>query len=234
MTTLHAALGLRPVREEGVETFQPDPRATPLIGEHTVLVVLDQTSMVSTGPAAQLEEAMQPGAALVAIGDPAQLQPVDDSTPCPLLEAPISAHLSEVVRHAGPILELATATRNRGSGRPPFTSSKGAIDAVRVLSWSNAAAEKFNRLLRRAIYGPDAPPWVAGQLVVSSGVILGPDGAPLVGSTGEMELRAPMHAGVIKSSPRAEHAGRRSPECADGQRSPPWRLTASGSLRLGP
>lgn len=217
VTTLHSALGLRPVREEGIETFQPDLRATPLIGEHTVLVVLDETSMVSAGLAAQLEEAMPPGAALVAIGDPAQLQPVDDSTPCPLLEAPIGAHLNEVVRHAGPILELATATRKLGSGRPPFTSSRGtcsmvvahpdlgswrreavrqvriaaaneAIDAVRVLSWTNAAAEKFNRLLHRALYGPDAPPWMTGQPVVSSGVILGPDGAPLVGSTCEMEL----------------------------------------------
>jgi hypothetical protein len=127
-------------------------------------------------------------------------------------------------------LALATATRELGRGRPPFTSNRGdgsmvvahpdlgswrreavrqvriaagneAIDAVRVLSWTNAAAEKFNRLLHRAIYGPNAPPWVPGQLVVSSGVILGLDGAPLAGSTCEMELRAPMHAGVIKSSP---------------------------------
>lgn len=180
-------------------------------------MVLDETSMVSAGLAAQLEEAMPQGAALVAIGDPAQLQPVDDPTPCPLLEAPIHGHLDQVVRHAGSILELATETRKLGSGRPPFTSSRGvgsmvvahpdlgswcreavrqvriaaaneAIDAVRVLCWTNAAAEKFNRLLHRALYGPDAPPWVTGQPIVSSGVILGPDGAPLVGSTCEMEL----------------------------------------------
>lgn len=217
VTTLHAALGLRPVREEGVETFQPDPKTTPLIGEQTVLVVLDETSMVSAGLAAQLEQGMPPSAALVAIGDPAQLQPVDDSTPCPLLEAPIGAHLNEVVRHAGPILALATATRELGNGRPRFTSSRGDHSAVlahegfgawkraalgacraaarsgdtdgaRVLCWTNAAADRFNLDLHRAIYGPSALPYVVGQPVVSNGVILGPDGAPLVGSTCEMEL----------------------------------------------
>lgn len=217
VTTLHSALGLRPVREEGVETFQLDPKATRLIGDDTALVVVDETSMVSAALAALLEQAMPRDAALVAIGDPAQLPPVDDSAPCPLLEAPVGAHLSEVVRHAGPILELATATRELGSGRPLFISSSGDrsavvahadlgswrreavrqvriaarnedIDAVRILCWTNAAADKFNQLLHRAIYGPDAPPWVPGQPVVSSGVILGPDGVPLVGSTCEMEL----------------------------------------------
>ncbi len=217
VVTLHSALGLRPVRQEGEEVFQPDPEATPLIGEHTDLVVLDETSMVSAGLAAQLLEAMPPSAALVAIGDPAQLSPINDPAPCPLLEAPIHAHLSEVVRHAGPILALATATRELGSGRPPFTSNRGdhsAVvahqgfaawkrealkacrtaaragdnDAARVLCWTNAAAERFNLDLHTAIYGPSAPPYVVGQPVVSIGVILGPDDSPLVGSTCEMEL----------------------------------------------
>ncbi|MCP9771635.1 AAA family ATPase [Synechococcus sp. Tobar12-5m-g] len=217
VTTLHSALGLRPVRDEGVETFQPDPNATRLIGDDTALVVLDEISMVSAALAGQLEAAMPQAAALVAIGDPAQLPPVEDPTPCPLFKAPIHAHLSQVVRHAGPILELATATRKLASGRPAFISRHGDhsdvvahenlgswrrevvrqvriaahnedIDAVRVLCWTNVAADKLNQLLHRAICGPSAPPWVPGQPVVSSGVIVGPGGAPLVGSTCEMRL----------------------------------------------
>ncbi|MCT0229900.1 AAA family ATPase [Synechococcus sp. CS-1324] len=217
VATLHSALGLRPVRNEAVETFQPDPQANQLIGDGTVLVVLDESSMISAELAGLLEGVMPPGAALVAIGDPAQLQPVGDSTLCPLFEAPICAHLSEVVRHAGPILELATATRELGSGRPPFVSAAGDQSAVvahkgfatwqraalkacinasregdtdgsRVLCWTNAAADRFNGILHAAIYGRDAAPWVVGQPVVSVGAIPGPDGLPIVSSTCEMEL----------------------------------------------
>jgi len=217
VTTLHSALGLRPFRDEGVETFQPDPGATCLIGDDTALVVLDEVSMVSAALAGQLEAAMPQASALAVIGDPGQLPPVEDPAPCPLFEAPVRAHLSQVVRHAGPILQLATETRELGSGRPPFISRQGGhstvvahenlgswrrevvrqvriaarnedIDAVRVLCWTNVAADKLNQLLHRAICGPSTPPWVPGQPVVSTGVIAGPGGAPLVGSTCEMRL----------------------------------------------
>jgi len=216
-TTLHSALGLRPERDEGQQVFKPDPTAKCQIGEHTHLVVVDETSMISAVLAGHLLDALPPNAALVAIGDPAQLQPVNDSKLSPLFEAPIRAHLNQVVRHAGPILELATATRELGSGRPPFGSVHGTqstitayksfpewrkaalqacieanragnTDAARVLSWTNAAADKFNRELHHAIYGMDAPPYVVGQPVVSADVILGPGGLLIVGSTCEMRL----------------------------------------------
>jgi exodeoxyribonuclease-5 len=215
--TLHSALGLRPVRNEDKQIFLPDPKAQRLIGGNTVLVVVDETSMVSAQLARLLEEAMPPDASLVAIGDPAQLQPVGDPSPCPFFKAPIQAHLSEVVRHAGPILSLATATRERGSGRPAYSSRQGSqssvvsyagfsawrraalqacnnanragnTDGARVLCWTNGSADKFNRELHQEIYGPKAPPYVVGQPVVSSDVILGPDGLPVAGSTCEMRL----------------------------------------------
>ncbi len=215
--TMHSALGLRPLRNEGQQSFQPEPGAKCLIGEQTVLVVVDETSMVSAELAGWLLDALPQDAALVAIGDPAQLQPVGDATLCPLFEAPVRAHLAEVVRHAGPILGLATATRKLGSGRPKFCASHGSqssvtayrsfgewrkaamqaciaanrvgnIDGARVLCWTNAAADKFNRELHQAVYGTDAPPYVAGQPVVSADVILGFDGFPIVGSTCEMRL----------------------------------------------
>lgn len=216
-TTLASALGLRPVRDGGDQEFRPDPNAARLVGATTRLVVVDESSMVSAALVALLIAALPPDAALVAIGDPAQLQPVDDPTPSPLFKAPIHAHLDQVMRHGGPILQLATATRELGSGRPPFVSQqgdssrvvayehfgawkrtairacieahrRGDTDLARVLCWTNNAADRFNRDAHTAIYGPTADPYVVGQPVVSAGVILGPDGQPLAGSTAEMQL----------------------------------------------
>jgi exodeoxyribonuclease-5 len=215
--TLHSALGLRPVREGGTETFEPDPKAARLIGATTRLVVVDECSMVSAALVALLEAAMPPDAALVAIGDPAQLPPVDDPAASPLFNAPIHAHLDQVMRHGGAILQLATATRELGTGRPAFVSQqegsskvvayehftawkktairacleahqRGDTDLARVLCWTNNAADRFNRDAHAAIYGPTADSYVVGQPVVSAGVILGPDGQPMVGSTAEMQL----------------------------------------------
>jgi len=215
--TLHSALGLRPVRDGGVETFKPDSDATRLIGATTRLVVVDEASMVSAALVALLEAAMPPDAALVAIGDPAQLPPVGDPNPCPLFVSPIHAHLDQVMRHVGPILQLATATRELGTGRPAFVSQqdgnskvvayehfnawkraairacieahrRGDTDLARVLCWTNNAADRFNRDAHVAIYGPDADPYVVGQPVVSAKAILGPGGQPMVGSTAEMQL----------------------------------------------
>ena len=216
-TTLHSALGMRLVREGGTEVFKSDPKANRLIGATTRLVVVDEASMISAALVALLEAALPPDAALVAIGDPAQLPPVDDPAPSPLFKAPIHEHLDQVMRHGGPILQLATATRELGTGRPAFVSRqaadskvvayeyfnawkrqairacieahrRGDNDLARVLCWTNNAADRFNRDAHAAIYGPDAAPYVVGQPVVSDAVILRPDGQPLVGSTCEMQL----------------------------------------------
>jgi len=114
---------------------------------------------------------------------------------------------------------LATATRGLGRGRPRFealvsdqsavvtypgfgawkraalraciqAARAGDIDGARVLAWANRTVEKINAEVHRAIYGPSAPPYVAGQPVVSHGPILGPDGVPFVSSTCELELLA--------------------------------------------
>jgi exodeoxyribonuclease V len=217
--TLHSALGIRPRRIEDREVFEVDPRARQLIDGSTRLVVVDEASMVGRDLARLLWGELPEGASLVAIGDPAQLQPVGDPTRSPLFDQPIQARLSEVVRHQGPILQLATATRELGNGRPRFVAStssssavishehfgpwrqaairccrqaaqEGNIDGARVLAWTNGAVAKFNGDLHRILYGPSAPPYVVGQPVVSHSAITGPDGLPLVSSTCEMELLA--------------------------------------------
>lgn len=54
VTTPHSALGLRPARDEGVETFHPDPNDSRLIGGNTALVVLDEIPMVIEAPVAEI------------------------------------------------------------------------------------------------------------------------------------------------------------------------------------
>lgn len=217
--TLHSALGLRPRRSEDREWFEPDPTARKLIGPSTRLVVVDESSMVGRELVRLLLAALPDAAALVAIGDPAQLQPVGDPGRSPLFDQPIQARLDHVVRHQGPILALATATRALGAGRPRFVAQvddhsaviahagfgewqrtairacrdaaqEGNIDGARMLAWTNSAVEKFNAELHRILYGPLAGPYVVGQAVVSHDAILGPDGSPLVSSTCEMRLLA--------------------------------------------
>ena len=217
--TIHSALGLRPKYDEDRTWFEPDPRAIKLIGPTTRLLLADEASMVGRQLVELLLAALPQDAALVAIGDPAQLQPVGDPGRSPLFNLPIQARLTEVVRHQGPILELATATREQGRGRPRFeamvsdesavithqgygqwraaairaccrAAKEGNTDGARVLAWTNTAARRFGADVHRAIYGPEAPPYVVGQPVVSHGVIAGPDGKPLVSSTCEMALLA--------------------------------------------
>lgn len=225
--TLHSALGLRPKRDEDRTWFEPDPRARRLIGPWTRLVVVDEASMVGREPVDLLLAELPDAASLVAIGDPSQLQPVGDPGRSPLFDQPIQARLDQVVRHQGPILELATATRELGIGRPRFiarasdhsaaithqgfgqwraaairacrdAAREGNIDGARVLAWTNGAVTRFNADLHKILYGPSAAPYVVGQPVVSHDAIPGPDGMPLVSSTCEMELLAVEHEeGVI-------------------------------------
>lgn len=217
--TLHAALGLRPRREEDQQVFEPDSRARRLIGPWTRLVVVDEASMVGRELVDLLLAALPDAASLVAIGDPAQLQPVGDPGRSPLFDKPIQARLDQVVRHQGPILELATATRELGIGRPRFiarasdhsavithqgfgqwraaairacrdAAREGNIDGARVLAWTNGAVTRFNADLHKILYGPSASPFVVGQPVVSHDAIPGPDELPLVSSTCVMEILA--------------------------------------------
>lgn len=215
--TLHRALGLRPRRSEEREWFEPDPTARKLIDPATQLVVADEVSMVGQELTGLLLAALPDTAALVGIGDPAQLQPVGDPGRSPLFDLPIQARLTGVVRHAGCLLQLASATRELGTGRPRFVAQaddhsavvthrsfgewhqsairacrdaarEGNIDGARMLAWTNSAVEKFNAELHRIHYGPSANPYVAGQAVVSHDTIVGFDGMPLVSSTCEMQL----------------------------------------------
>ncbi|WP_228007176.1 ATP-dependent RecD-like DNA helicase [Cyanobium sp. LEGE 06143] len=252
--TLHSALGLRPERAEETERFVADRSAPRRIGEETHLVLVDEASMVSGELTELLLDALPAGATLVAVGDPAQLAPVLQSSDSPLLRAPVVALLEEVVRHQGPILAAATATRELGRGRPPWKAAAddhsavilhegyrqwrdaalsacvqaiqaGRPDQARLLAWTNNLVGKFNADLRTRLYGPSAPPFVEGELVVSASAIHGPEGTPVVASTTEMVvLSAAQEEGQLDGDELPEVRevllGKRASKRGDP--TPPW------------
>ena len=127
--------------------------------------------------------------------------------------------LTEVLRHDGAILALATGTRQRERGRAPFVAADGGgssvityptlsawkaaavnfsaspeaqsdTDHTRILCWSNNNVSAMNRLVRDRLFGIDANPFMPGERIISHDAIPDPDGgSPLVHSTTEMVLR---------------------------------------------
>ena len=127
--------------------------------------------------------------------------------------------LTEVLRHDGAVLNLATATRQLDRGRAPFTPSSGGgsqvityqtltqwkaaavnyasspeaqadTDYTRILCWTNANVISLNRLVRDRLFGINAAPFMPGERIISHDAIPDPDGgSPLVHSTTEMVIR---------------------------------------------
>lgn len=128
--------------------------------------------------------------------------------------------LTEVLRHDGAILNLATATRNFTRGRAPFIAASGGgsqvitypshdewrsaaiayaaspesqadADYTRILCWTNVNVKALNKIVRERVYGVTAQPFMPGERVISHDAIPDPDGgSPLVHSTTEMVIRS--------------------------------------------
>lgn len=128
--------------------------------------------------------------------------------------------LTEVLRHDGAILNLATSTRQLTRGRAPFIAAAGGgtqvitypsrakwqaaaiasacspesradADYTRILCWTNANVKSLNRIVRERIYGIGAQPFMPGERIISHDAIPDPDGgSPLVHSTTEMVIRS--------------------------------------------
>ncbi|MCT4365661.1 MULTISPECIES: AAA family ATPase [Synechococcaceae] len=113
-STLHRLLRLKLRRQGGREVCEATEQ-TAVALEHLGLVLIDEASMVD----GQLLEIALQGAhpfatRLVFVGDPAQLPPVGaPSSPVFEIERAHRCALSEVVRHQGPVLRLATGLREQ-------------------------------------------------------------------------------------------------------------------------
>ena len=119
--------------------------------------------------------------------------------------------LTEVLRHDGAILNLATATRQLTRGRAPFQPADGGgskvityptlakwkaaaiksacspeaqadADHTRILCWTNGNVKALNRIVRERVYGIDAQPFMPGERIISHDAIPDPTGGSPSGS----------------------------------------------------
>lgn len=220
--TVHRLLGLKQVRndENGTETFAPDSKNGNLLNpspksmtKRPDVVIVDESSMINSDLYRMLksEAGDRP---VVFVGDDKQLLPVGEDEVCKAFtEATSTYRLTEVLRHDGAILNLATSTRELGKGRAPFSSLDGGgskviahpsygkwlrnllevmksdesldnPDFCRALAWKNVDVSNLNRLIHEERYGKGAPFYVPGMTCVTVESIPDPKGkTPLFNST---------------------------------------------------
>lgn len=228
--TVARLLGLKQVRDRqtGKETFKPDSAGKNMLSKteewdeeqcKTVkirpidVVIVDETSMLSSELYDLLLRELK-GRPVVFVGDDRQLLPVKETEVCKAFTNGSSLYrLTEVLRHDGAILNLATATRQLALGRARFASADGGgsrvvayrsreqwgrsllemaasseamtnPDFCRALAHYNESVNMINTRIHQRRYGMDAPQFVEGMTCVTVDAIPDPMGtAPLLNST---------------------------------------------------
>jgi exodeoxyribonuclease V len=235
VVTVHRLLGLKQVinYHTGEVSFESDPKGNNMLtikekwdeeAKEMVplrpieVVIVDETSMLQSSLYAQLVQETQ-DRHLVFVGDERQLLPVGEASVCPAFtESPSIYRLTEVLRHDGAILNLATSTRSMGSGRARFESADGGEtrviaydrpsdwlfalleiakkeevmidpDYFRVLAFSNQAVEEMNERIHQHIYGFNAPEYALGMVCVTCDAVADPlGGRTLLHSTVDLRI----------------------------------------------
>jgi hypothetical protein len=163
------------------------------------------------------------GRPVVFVGDDRQLLPVGEDQACrAFTEASEVFRLTQVLRHDGAILNLATATRELPIGRTRFASAEGGgtrviahrsredwgrtllemaaseeamrdADFCRALAFTNKAVDAMNLRIHQRRYGMDAPQFVEGMTCVTVDAIPDPEGgSPLLNSTVDVMVEEAM------------------------------------------
>ena len=194
-TTLHSLLRLKPAKPVPgqPETFKQSGRLN--LGEFD-LILVDECSMVGSDLLQYIINAARDfSLPVVFSGDPHQLRPVNEKGKSQTFNAKIKYELTEVLRHDGAILNLATRIRtlkfipqigpDTGGGSVVHTyktvedlqtqwirtlteaNAKGHADDVAMLCWTNANRRAFNDTARKALFGDDVPRFKSGDSVVT-------------------------------------------------------------------
>ncbi len=151
-STIHRLLRLKLRRQGDLERCEETEQTAGAL-EHLGLVLVDEASMVDSS---LLEIALRCAhpfrTRLVFVGDPAQLPPVGEPrSPVFALERCAGAALTEVVRHQGPVLQLATGLRNgqlpcrQPPALAPLRGPLGLVAAVPQAEWLAAAQAALRR-----------------------------------------------------------------------------------------
>lgn len=151
-STIHRLLRLKLKRQGDAEACEPTEQ-TAMALEHLGLVLVDEASMVdSTLLGIALQCAHPFKTRLVFVGDPAQLPPVGEpESPVFVMRRACCASLSEVVRHQGPVLQLASRLRDGGlpCRNPPLLPAikdeRGQVICTDKQSWLDQARKALRQ-----------------------------------------------------------------------------------------
>ena len=141
-STIHRLLRLKLSRQEERESCEPTEQTATAL-EQIGLVLLDEASMVDSRLLEITLQCAHPfGTRLVFVGDPAQLPPVGESSSAVFaLQRAAQYQLTEVVRHGGPVLRLASGLRTGAlpSRQAPLmaaiTATEGQVAVVCREEW---------------------------------------------------------------------------------------------------
>ena len=151
-STIHRLLRLKLKRQGDLERCEETEQTAASL-ENLGLVLVDEASMVdSTLLEIALRCAHPFRTRLVFVGDPAQLPPVGEPTsPVFGMGRSAAAELTEVVRHQGPVLQLATGLRNgqlpcrQPPPLSPVRDDHGQVAALARSDWLAAAQAALRR-----------------------------------------------------------------------------------------
>jgi exodeoxyribonuclease-5 len=164
----------------------------------TRLLIVDECSMIGENLIEYILPLMDTqGVSVLFAGDPHQLRPVNEKTKSKTFT--VAEHkyvLTEVLRHDGAILNLATLTRKMKcvpsvgnskegggtkiivhNGREDFEADwlstlmeaeeVGKADSIIMLTYKNKTRAEYNRRARRALFGVDTPKFMEGDTVIA-------------------------------------------------------------------
>lgn len=268
VVTVARLLGLKQVRDRdtGKETFKPDSNGKnmlnrkeewdedekEMVGIRRIdVVIVDETSMLNSELYDLLLCEIQ-GRPVVFVGDDRQLLPVGEDQACRAFAEGSSLYrLTEVLRHDGAILNLATATRQMPAGRARFATAEGGgsrvvayrsreqwraalwemaasreamsdPDFCRALAFPNTAVDEMNAQIHRRRYGLNAPQFVEGMTCVTVDAIPDPTGTGLL-------LNSTMDV-MIQEATRGPHLFTDAGDLSTDEPWDTWELTVTGDF----
>jgi hypothetical protein len=191
--TIHSLLKLVPAPSRPGQPEMLKQKGQPSLRDFDLLIV-DECSMIGKELHRYIMEAVEEAdIALLFTGDSCQLQPVNEYRKSPSFTTGTRYVLTEVLRHDGAMLKL--ATRARKLERPQvLADAEGGTQVVTydssaelrsgwlrhltelgdaaatspvMLCWTNANRRQFNREARRQLHGPEVPDFMVGDQLVT-------------------------------------------------------------------
>jgi exodeoxyribonuclease-5 len=270
VVTVARLLGLKRVRDfdTGKETFKPDSSGKNMLSKteewdedekemvkirRIDVVIVDETSMLNSELYDLLLRELE-GRPVVFVGDDRQLLPVGEDQVCKAFTEGSSLYrLTEVLRHDGAILNLATATRQMAAGRARFATAEGGgsriaayrsreqwgtalldiaaspeamsdPDFCRALAFTNKAVDEMNLRIHQRRYGFNAPQFVEGMTCVTVDSIPDPiSNGVLLNSTVDV---------LIAEAKRGQHQFTDAGDMLTDEPWDTWELTVTGDFYL--